>query len=221
MIKAVLFDLDGTLLDSAPDLVATLNQLRSELDLSALPVADLRQFVSQGALGLIKAGMPACDGQMLAKWREAFLSHYAAHSFDNSKPFEGVELLLSQLKSRQIPWGIVTNKLEYLTLPILEKAGWLSSASAIICGDSVDHSKPHPEPVLAACQLIGTLPAQTLMVGDDERDVEAGLNAGCQTALAMYGYAASETRSELVEQTMLIHSPEDVLDLLGPAVVAC
>lgn len=221
MIKAVLFDLDGTLLDSAPDLVATLNQLRSDIGLAPLPVAELRQFVSRGALGLIGAGMPGCDEETLGRWRGTFLRHYAENSFVDTRPFDGVESLLSVLKSNGIPWGIVTNKLEYLTLPIIEKVGWSSEVSAVICGDSVGKSKPHPEPVLAACELIGVSPAQTLMVGDDQRDVEAGLRAGCPTALAMYGYAACECRFEVIEDTPRINSPLDVLELLEPFGVAC
>jgi len=221
MIKAVLFDLDGTLLDSAPDLVATLNQLRSDIGLAPKPVAELRQFVSRGALGLIGAGMPSCDDVTLSRWRETFLRHYAENSFVNTRPFDGVESLLSVLKSNGIPWGVVTNKMEYLTLPIIEKAGWSSSVSAVICGDSVNNSKPHPEPVLAACQLIGVDPAQTLMVGDDQRDVEAGVRAGCLTALAMYGYAAIECRFEIIENTPRINSPLEVLELLEPFGVAC
>lgn len=221
MIKAVLFDLDGTLLDSAPDLAASLNQLRANIGLAPMPVAGLREYVTRGALGMIGAGMPACDEVTLSQWRDTFLRHYAENSFVNTRPFDGVESLLSVLKSNGIPWGVVTNKLEYLTLPIIEKAGWSSSVSAVICGDSVNHSKPHPEPVLRACQLIGSDPAQTLMVGDDQRDVEAGLQAGCPTALAMYGYAAHECRFEIIENTSRINSPLEVLELLEPFGVAC
>jgi len=220
MIKTVLFDLDGTLLDSAPDLVATLNKLRSDIGLAPMPVDGLRQYVSRGALGLIGAGMPGCDEVTLSRWRETFLRHYEENSFVHTRPFDGVESLLSVLKSNGIPWGVVTNKLEYLTLPIIEKAGWSSSVSAVICGDSVNNSKPHPEPILAACQLIGADPAETLMVGDDQRDVEAGLRAGCLTALAMYGYAARECSFDIIENTPQINSPLEVLELLEPFGVA-
>jgi len=215
MIKAVLFDLDGTLLDSAPDLVATLNQLRSELDLSALPVADLRQFVSQGALGLIKAGMPACDGQMLAKWREAFLSHYAAHSFDNSKPFEGVELLLSQLKSRQIPWGIVTNKPGWLTQPLLHQLALAQRTACIVSGDTTAKAKPHPEPLIYACKQVNKAPAACVYVGDAERDVQAGRHAGMATIVARYGYLHASEKPENWGADGIIDAPEQLLDWLG------
>ena len=214
MIKAVLFDLDGTLLDSAPDLVATLNHLRAGLGLSALPVDDLRHFVSRGAIGLIKAGMPPCDDETLAAWRSSFLDHYQENSFVHSRPFDGIELVLSELADRGIPWGIVTNKMEYLTRPILEKAGWSSLVSAVICGDTVTHSKPHPEPVLTACKMIGVNPESTLMVGDDLRDVEAGKSAGSRTAFVLYGYGDHESQFDIVGETELINTPEEVLDLL-------
>ena len=215
MIKAVLFDLDGTLLDSAPDLIATLNHLRADLGLAAMPVDDLRHFVSRGAIGLIKAGMPPCDDETLAQWRASFLAHYEENSFIHSRPFDGVELLLSELASRDIPWGIVTNKMEYLSFPIIEKAGWTSSVSAVVCGDTVENSKPHPEPVLAACQKIGIAPENALMVGDDLRDIEAGRRAGSQTAFALYGYADSESQSDIIGNAALINSPQEVLDLLN------
>ena len=214
MIEAVLFDLDGTLLDSAPDLVATLNHLRSELDLVAMPVDELRHFVSQGAVGLIKAGMPPCDDETLGLWRDKFLQYYAENSFVYSRPFEGVGSLLSELGRMGMPWGIVTNKMEYLSIPILEQTGWLATAETVICGDSVNHSKPHPEPVLAACSNIGVKPRHTLMVGDDRRDVEAGQRAGTRTALALYGYASMECHLEVGADVALIKTPEAVLDLL-------
>ena len=214
MIKAVLFDLDGTLLDSAPDLVATLNHLRARQGLAAMPVNELRHFVSRGAIGLIKAGMPPCDDDTLMSWRESFLDHYQDNSFIHSRPFEGVEFLLSELASRGIPWGIVTNKMEFLTLPILEKVGWLSSVSAVICGDTVSNSKPHPEPVLAACRMIGVDPVNVLMVGDDLRDVEAGKRAGSRTAFVLYGYGDEESQSDIASNTVLINTPEEVLAIL-------
>ena len=214
MIKAVLFDLDGTLLDSAPDLIATLNHLRAGLGLAALPVVELRHFVSRGAVGLIKAGMPPCDDETQTLWREAFLRYYEENSFVHSRPFDGVELVLKELKDRGIPWGVVTNKMEFLSIPLLEKLGWQSSVSAVVCGDTVSSSKPDPEPVLAACKTIGIEPKYSLMVGDDLRDVQAGKRAGCQTAFALYGYADKESLSEITDCTKLIKTPQEVLDIL-------
>lgn len=214
MIKAVLFDLDGTLLDSAPDLIATLNHLRAGLSLGAMPEADLRHFVSRGATGLIRAGMPPCDEETLLKWKDAFISHYRDNSFNQSRPFDGVEAMLAALSARSMPWGVVTNKMEFLCVPILEKVGWLPALSALVCGDTVSSSRPHPGPVLEACKTIGIEPGHALMVGDDIRDVKAGTLAGCQTAFALYGYADQESRSELTASTSLINTPGDLLAIL-------
>lgn len=214
MIRAVLFDLDGTLLDSAPDLVATLNHLRASVSLDPLPVDDLRHFVSRGAAGLINAGMPPCDDETRAEWRAAFLQHYENNSYVHSAPFEGVEAVLTELGQRGIPWGIVTNKVEYLCLPILEKTGWNLVASVVICGDTVDNIKPHPDPVLAACRGIGVDPQQALMVGDDLRDMEAGRRAGTRTAFALYGYADGNSHMDIIGDATLLHTPQDVMRLL-------
>lgn len=217
MIKAVLFDLDGTLLDSAPDLVATLNHLRAGLNLDAIPVDHLRHFVSRGAAGLINAGMPPCDDETLAAWRSAFLEHYEQNSYVHSAPFDGVQSVLSELDGRGIPWGIVTNKMEYLCFPILEKTGWRSAASCVVCGDTVGNIKPHPDPILAACREIGVQPEDALMVGDDLRDMEAGRRAGCKTAFAMYGYSDGESQSDIIGDAARLGTPQDVLGLLDGA----
>ena len=108
----------------------------------------------------------------------------------------------------------MTNKPEYLSFPILEKTGWISSAAAVVCGDTVSNSKPHPEPVIAACSTIGVGPADTLMIGDDIRDIEAGRRAGSQTAYALYGYSDSDSQTDIINNTALIHAPRDVLGLL-------
>ncbi len=215
MIKAVLFDLDGTLLDSAPDLVASLNFLRAAEGLQALPLAALRRSVSHGAAGLIRDGMPPCDAETFAMRRDALVDHYANNSFVHSRPFEGVDELLEGLAGMNIPWGIVTNKLEYLCTPILDQTGWRAAVTALICGDTVRHAKPHPEPVLAACHIIGVGPQQTLMVGDDPRDIEAGQRAGSHTAMAMYGYAADQNEDVMPRVTALIETPCEVLDLVS------
>lgn len=217
VIKAVLFDLDGTLLDSAPDMVATLNHLRNFRGLRSMPFEDLRHFVSRGAVGLIKAGMPPCDEDTLALWRQSFIAHYQENSWVQTRPFDGVGTVLSELQKNDIPWGIVTNKPESLSLPILEKTGWLSAAATVIYGDTLAKGKPHPEPVLAACSVIGLAPEKVLMVGDDMRDIEAGKRAGCHTAFALYGYSARETHSHIGDATALIKTPRDVLSLVTPA----
>lgn len=217
MIKAVLFDLDGTLLDTAPDLIATLNHLRTSLGHSALPVDDLRHFVARGIKGLIKAGMPPCDDETLALWQDAFQNYYQENSYVHTRPFDGVELLLAELQDRGIPWGVVTNRPEILGIPLLNKVGWTSLASALIYGDTGANCKPHPEPVLTACRKIGVAPENALMVGDDLRDIEAGQGAGCHTVFALYGYADKESQSAMSDDTTLINAPQDVLTILEQA----
>lgn len=214
MIEAVLFDLDGTLLDSAPDLVASLNFLRAAEGLEAMPLEQLRPAVSRGAAGLIRAGMPACDEGTFARWRETLVSHYADNSYVRTRPFDGVAEMLDGLAELQLPWGIVTNKHEYLCQPILDATGWRKSLGALVCGDTVAHAKPHPGPVLAACARIGVAPAQALMIGDDPRDLESGYRAGARTALAAYGYAAHQVESGLPGAGVIVRTPIEVLEIL-------
>jgi len=213
IISAVLFDLDGTLLDTAPDLVGALNHLRALEGLAPVAVDAYRRFVSQGALGLIRAGMPDSDEQVREQRRKLFLQYYEQNLYGNTSPFDGVELTLSALGDHSIPWGVVTNKPEYLTHPIIEAVGWGDSAGCVICGDTLAHSKPHPAPVLKACELLGVAPARAIMVGDDPRDLEAGEAAGTKTALAAYGYGAREVLESGQSLQFIFERPEDILQL--------
>lgn len=192
MIRAVLFDLDGTLLDSAPDLVGALNELRQRNQLPALAVKDMQAHVSRGAVGLLQAGMPHGKAAQFNAWREEFLSIYALRTFERSRLYDGAAELLSFLETTGISWGIVTNKPGYLTHPIVDAAGLGDTVSVVVCGDTLAQSKPHPAPVLHACEKIGVEPSLTLFVGDDCRDIEAGLAAGVHTCAALYGYGSAE-----------------------------
>ncbi len=215
MIAGVLFDLDGTLLDSAPDLVGALNHLRRQEGLAEVEVADFRHVASRGAVGLIRAGLPPDNEGVLEARREAFLEYYAANSLRATQPFDGVRDLLEQLQLRAVPWGVVTNKFEYLTLPILAGLGLLASASCVICGDTLSQRKPHPAPVQLACELLGLPPERVIMVGDDLRDIEAGLAAGTETALAAYGYLDPLEDARGVSAGYVIQAPADLLGLPG------
>jgi phosphoglycolate phosphatase len=194
-IRAVLFDLDGTLLDSAPDLVATLNWLRASEGLAALPVDEMSCHVSRGAAGLLNAGMPACDIQQFDQWKSQFLDRYAKYSYQESSLYRGATELLSQLAQCAIPWGIVTNKVESLTVPILRAAGINANVSCVICGDTLRKSKPDPAPVRLACDILKIPARNTLFVGDDIRDIQAGRAAGTMTAAVSYGYGSGELRA--------------------------
>jgi 2-phosphoglycolate phosphatase len=210
--KAVLFDLDGTLLDSAPDLVGSLNWVRQSEGMAPLPVTEICQYASKGALGLLRAGMPAVGPDKLEAWRLLFLEHYAENSYRDSRLYEGISELLDFLSLSRIPWGVVTNKIESLTYPIIEAANLQESIGCVVCGDTLAESKPHPAPVLLACRLLEVDPEESLFVGDDIRDIEAGRAAGTHTAAIYYGYGSNELTGSLVEESLQIHHPSELLD---------
>ena len=213
-IRAMLFDLDGTLLDSAPDLVGSLNQVRRLENLPPLDVAEMSRFASHGAVGLLKAGMPAADDVTFESWRQEFLQHYAQNSFRDSALYDGVEEMLEFLQVSGIPWGIVTNKIEALTLPIIDAAKLRHSVNCVVCGDTLSKSKPDPAPVSLACGILEVLPQNTLFVGDDIRDLEAGNGAGTQLAAVHYGYGSYEFNDELVRGSYQINHPTDLIELV-------
>jgi 2-phosphoglycolate phosphatase len=215
-IGAVLFDLDGTLLDSAPDLIGSLNYVRETEGLPLLGVSDMARFVSKGAVGLITAGMPDAAWGVFESWRLRLIEHYADNSFHHSRLYDGVPKLLELLNQHQIPWGVVTNKIESLTLPIIAAANLKDSISCVVCGDTLQESKPHPAPVVLACEILGVAPEDTLFVGDDIRDVQAGKAAGTQTAAIHYGYGSAELVGELVDASLQIHHPDDLFEWIVP-----
>jgi len=213
-IRAVLFDLDGTLLDSAPDLVASLNFVRASEGLPPLPLAEMQKFASKGAVGLLRAGMPATDIATLETWRLRFLEHYASNSYRDSSLFDGIPEVLTFLVEAGIPWGIVTNKTEALTFPIVKAAQLSGTVACVVCGDTLKESKPHPAPVSLACSMVGVQPATALLVGDDVRDLQAGRAAGCQTAAAYYGYGSHEFSDSLVDGSYRIYRPDELIELV-------
>ncbi len=188
VIKGCLFDLDGTLLDSAPDLTAALNKVRADYDLPALPVDTVRAGVSRGAYGMLGLGFPSVPETEYQIIRKKFLEYYADGSTELSRPFPGISSFLDQLDSDNIPWAIVTNKSSRLTLPIVAALGWQQRAKIVVCGDTADEPKPSPKPVLMACDALCLAPSNSIMIGDDERDIQAGQNAGCATASVSWGY---------------------------------
>ena len=190
-IRAVLFDLDGTLLDSAPDLVAALNFVRAAEGLAALSVDNMARHVSRGAVGLLLAGMPEADAEQFQLWKASLLTRYAKNSFNHSVLYSGIPKVLDFLARSDIPWGIVTNKLTALTMPILRAAGLQDSVSCVVCGDTLNRAKPDPAPVELACRILGVPVEATLFAGDDVRDIEAGRAAGTMTAAVKYGYGST------------------------------
>lgn len=213
-IRAMLFDLDGTLLDSAPDLVGALNWVRRSENLPPLDIAEMQRFASKGAVGLLKAGMPAADDGTFESWRQRFLDYYALNSYRDSRLYDGIPELLEFLVSEGIRWGIVTNKIESLTLPIIEAARLGDSIGCVVCGDTLNESKPHPAPVSLACGMVDVAPAETLFVGDDIRDIQAGRAAGTLTAAVYYGYGSHELEGDVVAGSVRIHHPDDLAELV-------
>ena len=188
MIRAVLFDLDGTLVDSAPDLVAALNEVRIEEGLAPMPYEELRTASAFGAAGLVGRGMPPGDEQVTEHRKNRFLDYYQKNIYHKSQLFDGILELIEWLAGQAIPWGVVTNKWERFTLPVMEHAGILASAGCIVCGDTLETVKPHPAPVQLACELLGSSAGHTVMVGDDLRDLQAGDAAGCPAVFVDWGY---------------------------------
>jgi len=189
MIKAVLFDLDGTLADTAPDLTYALNCVRGARGLPPLPLAATRPVASQGARGLIGAGFNLCPGDSgYDALRDEFLAVYADNLCRETRLFAGIPELLDRLEARAMPWGVVTNKAERFTLPLLDLLKVRGRTACVIGGDTTGRIKPHPEPLLAASRAIALPPAACIYVGDDQRDVEAGRAAGMKTAIAKWGY---------------------------------
>ena len=194
MPDAVLFDLDGTLIDTAPDMGGALNNLLIEEQQAPLPLASIRPYVSQGGLVLTRLGFgDRVEETEIEPLRQRFLQHYRAIIADNSRLFDGFESVLAELESSSIPWGIVTNKPEWLTHPLLEQLDLAARSAVVIGGDTLAQRKPHPAPLLEAAERIGVDCRRCIYVGDDERDIVAGRAARMKTLVAAWGYIDSAT----------------------------
>ena len=212
MIGAILFDLDGTLVDTAPDMGAALNNLLIEESLAPIPLEIIRPYVSQGALVLTRLGfseqVPESEIEPL---RLRFLDHYRAIVADDSVLFDGLEEVLNTLEKRNIPWGIVTNKPKWLTTPLLEQMALDKRAAVVICGDTLDKRKPHPLPLIVAAETIGIACEDCVYIGDDPRDIAAGRAARMKTLIASYGYIDRGARLDEWQAGGIIAHPLDLL----------
>ena len=186
--RAVLFDLDGTLIDSAPDLIAAVEALCHELGAPAPDPARVREVVSAGGRAMLRRGLPGADETMIDQWLPRFLDIYSANMVRHTRLYDGVGEMLEGFESRGIAWGVVTNKPGWLTRPLLEQMGLHVRSAAIVTGDCLPVRKPDPAPVLRACELAGVEAFATAFVGDDLRDIEAGRAAGTSTVAAAWGY---------------------------------
>ena len=215
MIKAVLFDLDGTLADTAPDLGHALNRQRIMRGLAALPIAHIRTEASAGARGLLGMGFSIKPGDTgYDAMRAEFLDFYAERLCNETFLFPGVTELLDQLDIRGLPWGIVTNKPARFSIPLMQKLGLSNRFACIISGGDTTHSKPHPEPLLVASSAMAVAPAECIYLGDDLRDVQASLAAGMEPVIARYGYLGNATPPESWGARYLIDQPQELLNYL-------
>jgi phosphoglycolate phosphatase len=214
MIKAVLFDLDGTLADTAPDLGYALNEMRRTRGLPPVPDSATRPVASSGARGLLHVGFSVGPGHPdYRAMRDEFLEIYAEHICRESRLFAGIPELLDSLESRALCWGIVTNKAERLARVLLDRLRIATRAACIIGGDSTPNLKPHPDPLFAACKTIGGVADACVYIGDDLRDIQAGQAAGMKTAAATWGYLNGQA-PESWNANWLLHRPQDLLPLL-------
>ena len=214
--RAVFFDLDGTLADTAADLAAPVNAMRVERGLEPLPIDALRPFASMGARGLIGRGLGVDrDDPAFAPLRDEFLARYEAGLVVHTRLFDGMAELLAALEAAGMRWGVVSNKVERYVRPILDELGLLGRSSSAIGGDTTAHAKPHPEPLLHAARLAGVDPRACVYVGDDLRDVEAGRAAGMRTVAAAYGYCGADRPPAQWGADALVADPRDLRTVLG------
>lgn len=214
-IRAVLFDLDGTLVDTAPDLGHALNLQRARHGLPPLDDAVIRPQASHGARGLLGVGfdLPP-DSPHFAAMREEFLQLYADNLCRHSRPFDGIVELLAVIEARGLKWGVVTNKPARFTEPLMSILDLAERAACIVSGDTCPQSKPHPAPMLAASELCGAAPAQCLYLGDAERDIEAARAAGMPALVAAWGYLDAADVPHTWGAHAEIRHPLETLDFL-------
>lgn len=186
--RAVLFDLDGTLVDSAPDLCNAVNRVLADLGRPPVALSRLRQVVSKGGRAMLSVALPDLDAEAREARLAPFLAYYGAALANDSVAFDGVAELLAALDARGIAWGIVTNKPEHLARGVVEGFGWTHRCHVLVGGDTLPKRKPDPAPLLFACRQLGIAPGEAIYVGDDQRDVEAARAAGMPSVAALWGY---------------------------------
>ena len=214
-IRTVLFDLDGTLLDTAPDLAQALNAVLTENNRATLPYEAIRPVVSHGGIALIELGFeleqsdPSFD-----PLRQRLLEIYRENISRLTRPFPGITELLEKLEKRGLGWGVVTNKPGWLTDPLLKDLDLYDRAVAVVSGDTLDERKPHPAPMLYACELANSEPGQCVYIGDAQRDIEAGINAGMHTLVALFGYLQEQDDPRNWQADDMIETPLELLTWL-------
>jgi N-acetyl-D-muramate 6-phosphate phosphatase len=211
-IKTVLFDLDGTLIDTAPDMATALDQLCREQQRQPLPFEQVRPVVSNGSVALVTLVFGEnLDDARLAQLKQRYLDIYEGALCIYSKPFDGILNVLDEIDRRGMNWGVVTNKPGWLTLPLMEKLGLATRAATLVSGDTTVNRKPHPDPMHHACDEAGSKAHECLYIGDARRDIEAGRNAGMKTLVAAYGYIGYWENINDWGADAHIGHPEDIL----------
>jgi phosphoglycolate phosphatase len=212
----VLFDLDGTLIDSAPDLAGAANAMRQARGLSPLPLASLRPMVGSGARGMVALALDVHPGDAdYEALRAEFLDIYQERSLVHTAVFSAVKPILERLEAHDRPWGIVTNKAERFTRAIVDGLGLAQRAAVVVCGDTTPHSKPHPAPLLEAARRAGHEAPRCVYVGDDLRDIQAGRAAGMATLAAAWGYLGAGEPIEAWGADAVLDEPSALLQWLG------
>jgi len=214
--RTVLFDLDGTLLDTAPDLANSLNHVLSQNGRDTLPYETIRPWVSHGGLVMIhKAFNIEPNHPKFEALRDQLLEHYRANIAIQTRLFDGMETVLIQLETRDIQWGVVTNKPAWLTEPLLQELGLMARCACVVSGDTLAERKPHPAPLRHACELTNSQIDECLYIGDAQRDIEAGKNAGMGTLVALFGYIDDQDDPESWQADAMINHPLEILDWIS------
>jgi 2-phosphoglycolate phosphatase len=214
--RAVFFDLDGTLLDTAPDMAGALNALRGEESLPPLDYAPIRAQVSHGSIAVVRLGFRDADSATFERLRQRFLAIYATRLTAETRLFPGFDAVLATLESHGIHWGVVTNKPGFLTEPLLAGLGLLQRAACVLSGDSLPERKPHPMQLLVAAERAGVRPADCVFVGDALRDIQAAHAAGMLALIARFGYIGPLDEPDTWRAAGSIDSPGELLDWLLP-----
>ncbi|MEL6115420.1 MULTISPECIES: HAD family hydrolase [Photobacterium] len=214
-IDAVLFDLDGTLLDTAPDMARAANRVLADYDVQPLTAAQIQANTSYGANGLIKAGFGTIPAHLNPlHLRQQFLDYYHDEICLKTSMYDGIDTLLNYLNKNRVPWGIMTNKPEFLTQRLLPYFPVLSEAEVVVCGDTLDKAKPHPDPLWHACQLLNIPPESCLYVGDIEKDMIAARAARMPGAVAGWGYIGDEHHPDLWQAQAILPEPAALIPIL-------
>ena len=221
-LRAVLFDMDGTLLDSAPDFIAICQAMRAERGLPVIADKLIRDQISGGARAMVAANFAMdTDAEGFEALRLEFLERYQSHCAVMTRPFDGMHELLDEIEQAKLLWGVATNKPVRFAEPIMQQLGLAQRSSVLVCPDHVSRSKPDPEMILLACAKMGVEPAATLFVGDDERDIEAGRAAGCKTAAVTYGYIHPQDNPRNWGADAVVDHPLELRRVLEQALCSC